>query len=642
MNLRREVDARTDTRTGRAARGRALLVALVVVGAWLFRPDETDPSSNENDASSETSDSSSAPGKSGLGSGVRAPATVSDHPSDTAPGPTIVDGPGGTTGDADSKKPAPEPTGAPLYLRMIDASTSAPIANTEFSVILHSPIRSFTQALRTDANGVCSITRLRPKTYATLTRTLEYLPDHRDLTIVEEGKGAADARGTEEQPIEIRFEPGARFTGRVLDTKRKPVSRARLTLVRKTGDGPQRRAAASDRAGNFRFAGLDDGAWTLTVAHQQYRSAGPIEVLVPEQESAEIILPDDRPAIVRVLDPDGTPLANVRVKVRVAGVLASSRIVSPAVSDTRGNASIKNLPSTDDVMIGLTATHANYPNVALEVSVADLDAGGVEIRFRPGLEVRGHVVDSEDLVVPGAQVELAGGKTVLLRSTGDGEFHFKKFPPGEYQLRAVSTEYGSAPAKMIQLGTESITGLIIKLEAGPATISGRVLNDEGVPMTLVIVRLDGEGRGMRVATNRDGVFRFSSLPHGQYRISAGDLERGHAVVEGVKSDAQDVEIRLKSPGSIAGRIRSSGPARAYSIRLITTSEPPAPPRIFRFSSRVSQFHLEHLPPATYRLELMQRSEIVGTVEGIEVAPGNTIEDVEVRDERVEPEDSEEE
>jgi hypothetical protein len=146
---------------------------------------------------------------------------------------------------------------------------------------------------------------------------------------------------------------------------------------------------------------------------------------------------------------------------------------------------------------------------------------------------------------------------------------------------------------------------------------------------------------VRVATDRDGRFRFAALPEGEYRISAGGRERGYKIIQGVRTGREDLSIRLITPGAIRGRIEATGPAPGYSLRLVPTGDghgAGSTVRNYRFTSRTSSFHLQRVPAGAYRLELKRSGEVVGTIDTLEVPAGETLHDVTIVDEERAPDE----
>jgi uncharacterized GH25 family protein len=618
-----------------AAAGLAVLLvaaaALFLSGGWPSADrDRSDPRGAPAGTWPTRSDASDANER-------RADDPIAQRPSSAPEAPASAD-------DADSEAArddaspddAAKPAGVQLALRILDAETAAPIAGAEFSLLLRGPRRTRSLRLTSDAEGVCVLSDLAPATYAARLRHPEYLADHRDLTVLPAQEAAPDA-----PPIEIRLHRGESLEGTVVDARGGGVRGARLTLTRRSADAdtPERRSAASGEDGAFRFAALAQGTWTLTASHAAHRSFAPLEIEVPAASPLAIVLPDDLPAALRVLDPGGAPLAGARVEVRVGGLGgpgASAQLVAPARSDAQGNALLRRLPADPALAVVLEGHHADFPDARVATTVGALDAGGVELRFERGREARGKVVDAGGKPVADAQVEISGPKSLVLRSTSAGEFHFKKLPPGAYTMRASTHDRGVSAAQSIDLSANPTEEVVLTLERGDGVIAGRVLDAAERPIALALLTLEGEERRIQATTDARGAFRFAGLPEGSYRLSAGDRRRGHEVVEGVATSREDLVVRLVAPGAIRGRIAAEGPGAGFTLRLREAGAgDDLPARVYRFTSRVSSFHLEHLPPGAYRLELLRGGEVVGAVERIDVRSGETTDGVVVADAREE-------
>lgn len=561
-------------------------------------------------------------------------ASTAGRPDGGSTAATVVSQPQAGEPQATADPPSP-PAGAPIRLRILDDASARPIVDADVSVLLRGPARTASRRLRTNREGIAVLAAMPPGVYAARIRHAEHLPDRRDLRIAE--AQAADTSSTD--PIDIRLVRGAGLVGTVADLRGAPIARARLTLTRADLETPQRYSATSETAGTFRFAGLGEGTWTLTASHRAYRSVGPMTIDVPPGAPLSVRLADASPATVRVLDPDDLPLAGARVEAEIEGLLASSRLVAPTRSDDGGSVRLRNLPSDPSAVVALRGRHADYPDARLSTTVESLDAGSIELRFPAGREARGRVLDANGDPAPDAHVEIDGPKGLVLRSTSSGEFRFRKFPPGEYTLRAMTADRGVSTALAVDLSSDSAEDIELRLEAGDGVIAGRVLDADSVPMVLVVVTLEGAGRKVRVATDRDGGFRFSALPVGEYRIAAGGRRRGYDVIEGVRTGREDLAIRLAAPGAIRGRIEATGPAPGYSLRLVPTGDvhgASSAVRSYRFTSRASSFHLREVPAGTYRMELRREGKVVGEIDLVEVPAGGTVDGVKVVDEERAP------
>ena len=124
------------------------------------------------------------------------------------------------------------------------------------------------------------------------------------------------------------------------------------------------------------------------------------------------------------------------------------------------------------------------------------------------------------------------------RTTSDGLFCFEGLPAGKYSLRAVKQGSGTAIYGADHVGE---TGILIPLADGQtrddlklrflhaSTISGRVLDPDGDPLSMAQATLYRPGRNLGeqvpvqasgVQTNDRGEYKFSNVQPGHYYISA--------------------------------------------------------------------------------------------------------------------------
>jgi protocatechuate 3,4-dioxygenase beta subunit len=163
--------------------------------------------------------------------------------------------------------------------------------------------------------------------------------------------------------------------------------------------------------------------------------------------------------------------------------------------------------------------------------------------------IRGQVLSTDGRTLPHAQVALLvssalGFSEDIIRSDQAGAFEFAELPPGAYRVVASKSGYepivpdrGDGPPRMVPwgvavaLGADEATKHVDVGLAPLATLSGRVLDDQGDPLQgaqveLLHIRYEAGRRqlvpadvGPRV-TDDLGRFRLFGLPAGDYLVSA--------------------------------------------------------------------------------------------------------------------------
>lgn len=505
-----------------------------------------------------------------------------------------------------------------IVLRILRADGEEPVANTDFNLRLEGPEKTRSILLRTDVDGVAHIRDLAEGKHPALLRHPLYLADRRILEI------PANAESEGPEVVTILLEEGEQLIGKVTDPRGKPIKGAKVTLAAATSDGPQRHQASSDSEGRFILEALTIGAWKISAFHPSYRAAGPMAVKLPSTGELTLRLGDETGVNVSFQGPAGAPCEGAVLISQVLDAPPGSIPVPTTRSGADGLVVLRNLPSDPGARIFLTGKDARYPMIKKTVTVDELESGSFVMRFEPARSIGGTVLDPGGAPVANARISLEGPRKLFLRSTSSGSFQFKKIPPGEYRLQAAAASKGVSRSRVADTEEESLAGLELVLEPGAGSISGRVEDGEGRPLSLVPLRLTAVGFSIESVSSTTGSFSFDELPQASYTLRAGDAKRGQALRRNLGPGSEDVRLVIEKPGSLRGLLKSEGPPRGFSLRLEERPGGEArgiPARTWHFTSQVALFRLRELPPGTYDLLLLRRGEVVGKLERVTIRPG---------------------
>ena len=338
---------------------------------------------------------------------------------------------------------------------------------------------------------------------------------------VAEGLDTAAVAGREGEPItyEVNFQlqAGGAST-RVDGVVTGAPAGASLTLART--DDPtqpaQRAQLAAD--GSFLFKDLPSGVYSLALD-----GFGVIadNIQVAASAVSKIFFPLLSQLTGSVLNPPNGLVAVLYAPVNWGWT-------RQALLDPAGNFTFKGLPPGryrlevgGQTLPDLVLTGEN----TLQLAPIDLTTGQRSV-------VRGRVADET-----GQPQE---GKTVILRREGltvaqfqtaaDGAYRFVNLPSGLYALEVVGL--GIVATDILLDGQREYVADVLWPGTGPrGVIQGRVLMADGTLAAGARVRLLRDGAEVaRVEADGSGVFRFSSLPGGDYALAVGD---GPALVSGI-------------------------------------------------------------------------------------------------------------
>ncbi len=275
--------------------------------------------------------------------------------------------------------------------------------------------------------------------------------------------------------------------------------------------------------GEFSFSDAPVGVFTLSAADTSGGFGQTTGVLAGGGQTAEIDVvltarADDGGRLVgRVFLSDGaTPGNGFTVFVgSYDGATGRLEAIDRTTSDATGSfAFARTLPPTA------------YDVVAFDSGTQQLGVvrAGIQSRLTTSVSivleatgfVEGVVFNASGAPQPGA---LVAGGVALVETNANGFFRLEGVPAGRRRIEAgdpVTRRRGSA--EVVVLAGQTVS-LAIRLEAR-ATITGRVLDANGVPVPRATVRLPVLGGFTFVFANDSGVFRFPDLTLGEYLIQA--------------------------------------------------------------------------------------------------------------------------
>ena len=262
-----------------------------------------------------------------------------------------------------------------------------------------------------------------------------------------------------------------------------------------------------------------------------------------------------------------------------------------AVTDADGRFGFQDVPD-GDYSIRYSATRYFSPARPGETPLVHIRAGlplRIERRMIPLSRIAGRVIDSSGDPVPKIRVELTTGSAFWqIETDAKGIFDMASVIPAalSYTLSAAPPLEGKPPAPdpdthqprawlrtfypnvafqdqaipiTVRAG-EDLLGLELKLLAAPVhTVRGVVLNPAGDPIAKVPLDLWEPGPRRDAfafaESNTDGLFEFTAVPDGDWRLSA---ESDGAIAEQwitVKDrDRSALKLRLAPPFEVNGRV----------------------------------------------------------------------------------------
>ena len=168
---------------------------------------------------------------------------------------------------------------------------------------------------------------------------------------------------------------------------------------------------------------------------------------------------------------------------------------------------------------------------------------------RSGAEIELKVRDSEtNEAISGAQIRLTGQESLAKITDREGEGEFNDLSAGSYTI-VVSNEGYDSYKEVIQIEDGSDQDKIIPLKAlGASGISGRVVNEEGTPLSAKIKVENKE----YISDPETGRFKTDSLTPGFYSVDANSQSYVPATIETevVRGKYVPINFILKKPSEV--------------------------------------------------------------------------------------------
>jgi protocatechuate 3,4-dioxygenase beta subunit len=401
-------------------------------------------------------------------------------------------------------------------------------------------------------------------------------------------------------------EPGT-LTGTVTDAVTgDPIPQVTIQVRYLSPTGPVIASTLTDEQGVYITQGVYSGPYTVVAFTNANFGSSSASVFVPANDTRVVDFAlEPFPATVEgtVRSESGELLVDVAVTLLdVYGFTV--RVVA---TDSNGFYRIEGFTEGQYLVTAIIPDYQRL-RVSIEPGPGETVTADIFLVPEPG-QISGVILDAQTLSpLVGAQVEVyapGAAAPIARRTTGaSGNFLIEGVAPRSYTLNAFTLNYSIRSTGVI-VQSNVTSNLQLALIPDPASVSGTVSDNNGVPLSNVSVRVVNEndneiGNGI---TDLDGNYVIGNLPQGGYTVVAG-VEVYSSFTTGISLDPGQqltgVDVVL-SPlgGSFTGTVVSAESGEALPGVLISVVTPEGIPIISTNTDTAGNFSSTLLAPGTY-------------------------------------------
>ena len=404
----------------------------------------------------------------------------------------------------------------------------------------------------------------------------------------------------ETRQLDITLLLGATVSGRVLDEQGAPVRGARVEFRSLQLDETSwfhGRNDTTDAQGAYRVTGILPGEWQVAIECAGYRSLerefGALKD-AERREAVEFTLSSGNFVSGVVRWDSGEPADRATVAlVLAAGAPTSDESLDdkPRRVEADGRFRISGLPAGPyDVTASAPEGSRPQPAGAEKRSklggpkwiaeAKSVNAGSeLELVLRPGLALRGRVVDERDQPVTRFMVRADSRRDggMVWRSdweinqkfeSEDGSFALEGVREGAWALTVNSKGFATPEELRVKAPQNDAEALVVRLSRF-ARVRGVVVDSAGKPVAGATLEVDSESSGRRVvfqrgeqdATDDEGRFELDDVTPGASKLTAKHAQHAPSAPYQLRltpgEELADVRLVLPVGGRVVGRIHQS-------------------------------------------------------------------------------------
>jgi RNA polymerase sigma factor (sigma-70 family) len=400
------------------------------------------------------------------------------------------------------------------------------------------------------------------------------------------------------------------ISGRVFDAvTNSPLPGIEVTAQSQLGRPSQEieKSALTDSLGQYRISELPaspNSTFVVTCKppigyRQLIRSKRPMVVFTPAMSVDSVDISLEREVILSgtVVDTDNALVQDAKVLIGGGDEVFVSESTQ---TDTDGTFIFHGLAPTR----GLNAyaqKDSELVSESIPITLPEEGLTDLVLVLGKASTVSGVIVDREGNPLPGYDANASRKPSSsdhwahVSESNGEGRFEIGGLAAGAYELVAAS--------KAVHIRSSQQKGVTVELAPGQHltdvqlvydrmfTISGVVMTAAKEPVADAKVYASSSefGGGTFATTGDDGSFVITELEDGTYKVTAQAGDKGHAESYGIAAGSEGIEIVMREPHRISGRVidaSSKQPLTEFELTLVSNwDDEPESIRAGSFSKR---------------------------------------------------------
>jgi hypothetical protein len=304
---------------------------------------------------------------------------------------------------------------------------------------------------------------------------------------------------------------------------------------------------------------------------------------------------------------DGRPVKDAKITVQKQGTPELMTFQTEA----DGTRVLLGLPAVE---FGVYVDHPDLLQSSGEVKVVAGQTQDLQIELYPGARIYGTVTDRAGNPIPDTRVFCLSADErprpmpgTAVNTDQKGCYEIKRIPQTSVGLRFRHKKFKplDRPAMTFSRPTDEYK-IDVVLELG-ATITGRVVDEQGRPIEGAHVMASNIESAMTERTAKDGTFSLGGLFHKPANCQASMKGYGTVVMRNLPPDGPPVEFRLPKAGALLGKVVADVALPEFQIVLSRYDD--GLKQIIQTDSRQFQkspgniFNLEDLCPGTYWVDI---------------------------------------